>query len=264
MIRIFFVGDVVGRPGRRLVQSFLPEFRKTREIDFVIANGENAAHGKGLTASVVEELFSAGVDVITGGNHIWQNKDIFKFINDQPRILRPANYPNHPGVPGRGYGLFHIPQTQYSIGIINLMGRVFMTPIDCPFSRGSQLVEELRSKTQLIFVDIHAEATSEKIALSWVLDGKVTAVVGTHTHVPTADEKVTEAGTAYQTDAGMTGPYDSVLGVCKDQIIHTMVTHMPVRHEIATGDLRLCGLLIHADPESGRARKVERICHRPS
>jgi hypothetical protein len=261
-MRILFIGDVVGRPGRKLVAGFLPEFRRRREIDFVIANGENAASGKGLTGPVAEELFAAGVDVLTGGNHTWKNKDIYKIINEDPRVLRPANYPPDPSVPGRGSELYRVPGTDTMIGVVNLLGRVFMAPVDCPFRTGKAIVERLRKTTPLIVVDMHAEATSEKLALTWHLDGLVTAVIGTHTHVPTADERITAAGTAAQTDVGMTGPYDGVLGVRKDLILQTMISLMPVRHELAEGDLRLCGLLVDADPATGRALAVERICHR--
>jgi metallophosphoesterase (TIGR00282 family) len=262
MISIFFIGDIVGRPGRDLVKGFLPGFRRERGVDFVVANGENAAHGKGLTVAVVEELFSAGVDVITGGNHTWKNRDIFNIIDDEPRILRPANYPDYPEVPGRGHGIFHIPNTDHSIGVVNLMGRVFMNPMDDPFKVGRRLVDEIRKRTKIILVDMHAEATSEKAALAWSLDGLASVVVGTHTHVPTADENITPAGTATQSDAGMTGPYDGILGVSKEQIMLTMRTQMPVRHELAKGDLRLCGLYTRVEPTTGRATLVERICHR--
>jgi len=183
-MRILFIGDVVGRPGRRAVTSYLPVLRQQKEIDFVVANGENAASGKGLTQSVAEELFKAGVDVLTGGNHTWKNKDIFKIIDD-PRILRPANYPNLAEIPGRGCGLYDV--GEHRIGVINLMGRVFLANLDCPFSVGMELAESLREQTSLILVDMHAEATSEKVALAWHLDGIVTAVIGTHTHIPTAD-----------------------------------------------------------------------------
>lgn len=263
MLRILFVGDIVGRPGRNLVSQMLPEFRQRREVDFVVANGENAAGGNGLTPPIAQDLFKAGVDVLTGGNHTWKNKDILKIIDQEPRVLRPANYPPLPEIPGRGHGLFTVPGFDCSVGVVNVMGRVFMSPMDCPFRTAQSLVEELRHETPLILVDFHAEATSEKQALAWHLDGWATAVIGTHTHIPTADEKITELGTAMQTDAGMTGAYDSVLGVRKDQILHTMITHMPVRHELAKEDPRLCGLLVDADSQTGKALAVERICLKP-
>ena len=261
-IKIFFIGDVIGRPGRRLVGNLLPSFRRNRHVHFVIANGENAAGGKGLTRVVAEELFDNGIDVLTGGNHIWHNRDVLQIIDKEPRLLRPANYPPIPQVPGRGSGIYMVPGMGQKIGVINLLGRSFMTPVDCPFRVGRSLVDEIRKETPLIFIDMHAEATSEKIALGWHLDGLVTAVIGTHTHVPTADEMVTAAGTALQTDAGMTGPFDGVIGVRKDIIIHHMVTQLPVRHELAKDDLRMCGVLVEADGRSGRALTIERICLR--
>lgn len=261
-MRILFVGDVIGGMGRRLAASVLPDLCFERQIDFVIMNGENAAGGKGLTPRVARELFGMGVHVLTGGNHTWQNREIFDIIDDEPRILRPANYPLDPNVPGRGYEVYNVPGTDLRIGVLNLLGRAFMEPVDCPFRVGLSAVERLRQETPLIVVDFHAEATSEKISLGWVLDGKVTAVIGTHTHVPTADETILPEGTAYQTDAGMTGPFDGVLGVQRDVIIHRMLTRLPVRHELATGDLRFCGVLIEADPKTGRALAIERICIR--
>ena len=263
IVRVLFIGDVIGRPGRKLVADFLPEFRRARSVHFVVANAENAAGGKGLTADVATDLFDVGVDVLTGGNHTWHNRDILQVIDSEPRILRPANYAPVPEVPGRGFGVYAIPSTPHKIGILNLLGRAFMAPIDCPFQTGRALVERLRQETPLVVVDIHAEATSEKIALAWYLDGLVTAVIGTHTHVPTADETITALGTAMQTDVGMTGPYDGVLGVRKDIIIHNMITQLPVRHELAKGDLRLCATLIEADPQTGHALAIERICHKP-
>jgi metallophosphoesterase (TIGR00282 family) len=195
-MQILFIGDVVGRLGRKLVTDFLAEFRREHEVDFVIANAENAAGGKGLTPSTAKQLFDAGVDVLTGGNHTWKNREIFNIIDEDPRILRPANYPPDLKVPGRGSGLYRTRTVGVEVGVINLQGRVFMAPIDCPFRVGRSLAEELGEQTPLLIVDIHAEATSEKWALAWHLDGLVTAVVGTHTHVPTADETISAAGTA--------------------------------------------------------------------
>jgi metallophosphoesterase (TIGR00282 family) len=262
VIRLLFIGDVVGAPGRGLVRGLLRPFREERGVDFVVANGENAAGGRGLTPAVAAELFAAGVDVLTSGNHIWKNREILSVIDKEPRILRPANYPDDPQIPGHGCDVYQVASVGCRIGVLNLQGRVFMDPIECPFRVGHELVEQMRHETPLILVDFHAEATSEKYALLWHLDGQVTAVIGTHTHVPTADEMVTPSGTAYQSDAGMTGPFDGVLGVRKDVILHGMITHLPVRHELAEGDLRLCGLLIEADASSGRARNVERVCLR--
>ena len=262
MIRILFIGDVVGRPGRKLVKDSLPELRAERDIAFVVANGENAAGGKGLTPGAAKELFDAGVDVLTGGNHTWRNRDVLEIIDKDPRLLRPANYPSDPPPPGRGAGLYEVSGTDLRIGILNLMGRTFMPPLDCPFRVGRESLERLRRDTPLVVVDFHAEATSEKIALGWHLNGLATAVIGTHTHVATADERITEEGTALQTDVGMTGPHDGVLGIRRDLILRTMITQLPVRHELAQGDLQMCGLLIDADPETGHAVGVERICRR--
>jgi hypothetical protein len=232
-------------------------------VHFVIANGENAAGGKGLTPPVAAEIFANGVDVLTGGNHTWHNRDILQIIDADPRVLRPANYPPIPEVPGRGAGVFPVAGMNVSVAVINLLGRAFMAHVDCPFRVGQALAQDLRKRTPLIVVDMHAEATSEKIGLAWHLDGLVTAVIGTHTHVPTADETISAEGTAMQTDAGMTGPYDGIIGVRKDIIIYNMITQLPVRHELAKDDLRLCGTLIEADPATGRATAVERICLRP-
>lgn len=261
-IRILFVGDIVGKPGRKLVARLLPDFRLKKDIHFVVANGENAAGGKGLTQAVAADLFRDGVDVLTGGNHIWSNKEIFAFIGNEPRVLRPANYPAVPEIPGYGHGVYNVPKTDWRIGVLNLLGRSFMAPSDCPFRVGRAAVEAMQRETPLILVDMHAEATSEKIALGCYLDGMVTAVIGTHTHVATADERISPAGTALQTDAGMTGPHDGVIGVRKAIILHQMITHLPVRHEVAEGDLRLCGLIVEADAQTGRAVGVERICLR--
>ncbi|MBN1867301.1 TIGR00282 family metallophosphoesterase [Candidatus Sumerlaeota bacterium] len=258
-MRILFIGDVVGRPGRELVAALLPKFRKEKGIDFVLANGENAAGGKGITPEVADDLFRAGVDVLTGGNHIWQNKQVFHIIETESRLLRPANYPVDPDVPGRGSGLYEVCGSDAKIGVVNLLGRVFMAPVDCPFRVGRELVDRLRQVTPLIVVDIHAEATSEKNAMAWHLDGLVTAVIGTHTHVATADERISDAGTAAITDVGMTGAHDGVIGVRRDIILHAFLTQLPVRHELAKRDLHLRGVLIDADPATGRASAIERV-----
>jgi len=261
-MKIFFVGDVVGKSGRRVVADFLPAFRREREVDFVVVNAENAAGGKGLTLAVARDLYAAGADVLTGGNHTWRNREILDFIDDDERVLRPANYPPGPEVPGRGWGLYDASSGAGRVGVVNLIGRVYMDPMDCPFQAARRIVEDLRSETAVILVDFHAEATSEKITMGWYLDGIVSAVIGTHTHVQTADETILPGGTAYQTDAGMTGAHDGVLGVRRDLVIKAMTTQMPVRHELAGGDLRLCGTLLDVDEETGRARSIERVCHR--
>ncbi|MFW5870704.1 MAG: TIGR00282 family metallophosphoesterase [Candidatus Sumerlaeota bacterium] len=259
MLRILFIGDIVGRPGRKLVKELLPDLRRERDIDFVIANGENAAGGRGLTPAVAKELFKAGCDVLTGGNHTWGNRDIFKIIDEEPRILRPENYPAHADIPGNGWDIYTIASSGHLIGVVNLLGRVFMDPLECPFRAAKRAVNEIRRTTPIVIVDFHAEATSEKIAMGWHLDGLASVVLGTHTHVPTADENITEEGTATQTDVGMTGSFNGVLGVKKEVILHRMLTQMPVRHELSTGDLRFCGLLVEVEAQTGKAQSVERL-----
>ena len=257
-MKVLFIGDIVGSPGRDAVGQLLPDLVRAREIEFVIANAENAAGGKGLTPGVAQELFTAGVHVLTNGNHVWQNKDVLNIIDRDERVLRPANFPQGAGVPGHGTGVYPV-AGGIKIGVLNLVGRVFMHPYDCPFRVGRQEVERLRRVTPIIFVDFHAEATSEKIALSWYLDGEVTAVIGTHTHVATADERISANGTACQTDVGMTGPFDSVIGVRKEPVIEAMIKLMPVRHVPAKGDVRMSGLIVEVDVLTGRAHRVERL-----
>ncbi len=249
------VGDIVGRPGRKILSHILPKLIKEKNLDLVIVNGENAAGGFGLTAETYLELQKAGTNVVTSGNHIWDKKDVAEILDSEPRLLRPANYPV--GVPGRGSLV--VDAKGVKVGVINLAGRIFMEAIDCPFRKAKEIVEEMRSKTKLIFVDMHAEATSEKEALGYYLDGLVTAVVGTHTHVQTADERILQGGTAYQTDLGMTGPRDSVLGVKKEIIIAKFLEATPKRFEIASGAVWFCGLLIEADNTTGKALAIERL-----
>ncbi len=261
-MRILFVGDIFGRPGRTIVRERLSELVKAHAIDLLIANGENAAAGFGITPQITEELLDLGIDVLTSGNHIWDKREIMEYFNQADgnaysparRLLRPANYPgNTPG-----WGLYE-GKTRAGIpyAVLNLQGRVFMASIDDPFRVADELLKQVRAK--VIVVDIHAEATSEKIAMGWYLDGRVTAVLGTHTHVPTADERILPNGTAYQTDVGMTGPYDSVIGVEKQLILNRFLTQMPARFEPAHGDVRLCATVVECDPQSGRAHNIERL-----
>lgn len=259
MIRILFIGDIVGRPGRQVVQSGLPHLISDFAPDLIIANGENAAGGNGLTPQIAQELFSSGIHVLTGGNHIWKQREILDFIQDEPRVIRPANYPE--GVPGNFYYIWE--RDGVKVAILNLLGRVYMEPIDCPFVRGEREVSRLSQITPNILVDFHAEATSEKVAMGWFLDGKVSAVVGTHTHVQTADEKILPGGTAYITDVGMSGPFDSVIGVEKGAIISRFLTGLPVRFEVAKKDPRICGVKIIIDETSGRAISIERFQYLP-
>jgi len=254
-MRILFIGDVVARVGRRAVKEFVPRFLEEQEIGFCIANGENAAGGIGLTPKIAEELFEAGVDVITSGNHIWDRAEIVEAMEDE-RILRPANYP--PGVPGRGAGIYEA-RGGVQVGVVNLSGRVFMPSLDCPFRVGMSLVKQLRQSTPIVIVDFHAEATSEKVAMGWYMDGLATAVLGTHTHVQTADERILPNGTAYISDVGMTGPYDSVIGVKKEKVLERFLYQTPIRFEPAKGDVWFCAVVVDVDEKSGRAKAIYRI-----
>jgi hypothetical protein len=256
MIRILFIGDIVGRPGRDLIRLHLAALVDHHQIDFVIANAENAAAGFGITREIGEQLLDEGVEVMTSGNHIWDKKEALSYIGTEPRLLRPANYPE--GAPGNGR---YVARTRdgKSVGVVNVMGRVFMLSIDDPFAGVLKEVEALKERTRIIFVDFHAEATSEKIAMGWHLDGKVTAVVGTHTHVQTADERILPGGTAYLTDVGMTGPHDSIIGVEIDAALGRFRTALPAKFETATGNPRLNAVIVEADEQSGRAVDIERL-----
>lgn len=255
-MKILFIGDIIGSPGRMAVSELLPPLISKKKIDFVIANCENAAAGFGVTKKNVEELFKARIDVLTSGNHIWNKKEVLEFIGDYERLLRPANYPST--TPGAGSVLIPTATGEY-IGVLNVAGRIFMQPIDCPFVTAKHRVDELRKKTNIIIVDIHAEATSEKKALGWYLDGQVSAVLGTHTHVQTADEEVLPQGTAYISDAGMTGPFDSVIGIKKEIIIERFLTQMPNKFDLAKDDIRMQGVIMDIDSTSGKAKSIDRI-----
>lgn len=255
-MRILFVGDIVGRPGRLALRERLGRLIDTHCIDLVVANGENAAAGFGLTVDVAEELFSLGIDVMTTGNHIWDKKDILDMLDGEERLLRPANYPGD--APGSGAGIYRT-AGGVSVGVINLEGRVFMKNLDCPFQAADRLVEQIRQTTQVILVDIHAEATSEKAALGWYLEGRVSAVVGTHTHVQTADERVLPGGTAYISDVGMTGSRDGVIGMRREQVIEKFLNQRPTRFEICKKDPAINAVVIEVDADSGRAVQIERI-----
>lgn len=255
-MKLLFIGDVVGKPGRSLIGSLLPSLKKEYELDFGIANGENAAAGSGITPRVAKELFSAGIDVITSGDHIWKNKEIFQIINETDRILKPANLP--PCTPGNGSCVVCVHNTVY-IGVINIVGRVFMNPVDCPFRTVDREIEKIRQKTKIILVDFHAEATSEKIAMGWYLDGRVSALVGTHTHVPTADNKILPQGTAYITDVGMAGSQKSVLGRDIEPVLKHFTTSMPSRFTVAEEHLVMQGVVIDIDETTGMARSIIRV-----
>ncbi len=255
-MKILFIGDIVGSPGRMAVKELMPPLVKNKKIDFVIANAENAAGGSGITPDIAEELLGYGVDVLTSGDHIWKKKELYDLLNTDKRILRPANYPA--GSPGSGATIVKS-RDGIKVGVINLLGRVFLSTIDCPFKTGQRLVEELREKTNIIIIDIHAEATSEKIALGRFLDGLVSAIIGTHTHVQTADEQILQKGTAYLTDAGMTGPFDSIIGRKVDQILERFLTQMPTKFEMATDDVRLQGVIVEIDDKTGKALGIKRV-----
>lgn len=254
-MKLLFIGDVVGSPGRKVLKEFLPRLKTKYRPDVTIVNGENAASGKGITEKVYHEIREAGADVITLGNHAWDKKDIFDFIDKAQDMIRPANFPD--GTPGIGYLIKKVGNQK--LAIINGQGRAFMNPIDCPFRTIDKIVEEVRQKTSLIFVDFHAEATSEKQAMGWYLDGRASAVVGTHTHVQTADERILPRGTAYITDVGMTGPYDGILGVEKEAVIHKFLTSLPVRFEVASGREQINGVFITLNNKSGYAESIQRI-----
>jgi len=258
-MRILFIGDIVGAPGRRIVVERLEDIIGNEQADLVIANGENSASGFGITPRLTEELLSTGIEVLSGGNHIWDRKEILDFIPREPRLLRPANFPA--ATPGKG--LFRGTSRQgIPYAVLCLQGRIFMASNEDPFSTADRELATLGPETKVILVDIHAEATSEKQAMGWYLDGRVSAVVGTHTHVPTADERILPNGTAYITDVGMTGPHDSVIGMEKGPIIKRFLDGLPARFEVATGDIQMNAVLIEVDSLSGRAVSIARRRYR--
>ncbi len=255
-MKVLFVGDVVGRPGRNALKGHLHGILEDRKIDFCIANGENCAGGNGITPLLVQELLGLGVDVITTGNHVWDKKEILDFINSQPRLLRPANYP--PTVPGKGLyvGLL---RNEIPYAVINLQGRVFMPPSDCPFRVCESLLSQLKPEVKVVILDFHAEATAEKQSMGWYLDGRVSAVVGTHTHVATADARILPHGTAYITDVGMTGPHESVIGVDWTIVLTRFVNQIPVKFETASGDVRINAVEMDIDEQTGKALNMARF-----
>jgi metallophosphoesterase (TIGR00282 family) len=255
-LRLLFIGDIVGRPGRWAASQLLPDLRKSLDIDFVVANVENAAGGFGLTKEIANKIFTYGVDCLTSGNHIWDRKDIYPFLDQEERLLRPANYP--PGAPGKGSGVFETRKLE-KVGVLNVQGRVFIQEIDCPFRKSLEELEKIRNHAKIILVDVHAEATSEKVALGWYLDGKVSAIIGTHTHVQTADETILPQGTAYITDVGMTGPHDSIIGIRKEDALSRFLTQTPHRFRLGLDDVKFSAVLIEVDSDSGKAKKIERL-----
>jgi len=255
-VRFLFIGDIFGKPGREIARRAIPALVERRDIDFVIANVENAAAGFGITGDLADAILGYGVDVMTSGNHVWDKKEVLEYIPRERRLLRPANFPA--GVPGRGSYLGRT-RTGELVGVVNVMGRIFMPPLDDPFAVVLREVEALRAKTRVIIVDFHAEATSEKVAMAWHLDGRATAVIGTHTHVQTADERVLPKGTACITDAGMTGPEESIIGVSVEAALARFLNGMPSKFEPAAGTARLNGLIVSADAATGKATAIERL-----
>jgi hypothetical protein len=255
--RALLVGDVVGKPGRRALAVALPGLLAERSIDVVIVNGENVAGGSGITPALFEEFRALGVDVVTMGDHVFRRREIVPLLAESDRILRPANLP--PEAAGRGWTVLESP-SGFPFAVVNLLGRTFMKPAgDCPFHAADRALAEIGDRAKLVFVDFHAEATSERIAMGWHLDGRATCVYGTHTHVQTADERVLAGGTAYISDLGMTGPHDSILGRKKEKVLSVLVTGMPTHFDVATADARLSGALVTADTQTGRASAIERL-----
>jgi metallophosphoesterase (TIGR00282 family) len=255
-MRILFLGDVVGKPGRRAVVESVPRMLEADGIDFVVANCENSAGGIGVDPGSARELLRAGCDVLTSGNHIWAKREIVDYLRDSDVLLRPANFA--PSTPGWGHTV-KTSRSGVAVGVVNLIGRVFMGTYDCPFRAADAALEALRSRAGVVLVDMHAEATSEKVAMGWYLDGRVTAVVGSHTHVQTADDRVLPGGTAYLSDAGMCGPRDSVIGMRREGVVERFLTQMPTRFEVADGEALLQGAIIDVDPTTGHATGITRV-----
>ncbi len=254
-MRVLFIGDIVGNPGRKIIKELLSGIKKDNNIDFCIANGENAAGGKGITYVIAQELYKAGIDAITTGNHVWARTEVLSFIDSDDKIVRPANFPEE--LPGKGSTI--ISNASGSIGVINIMGRIFMEGIESPFKAADKELAEIKKITKVVIVDMHAEASSEKCAIAWYLDGKVSCVAGTHTHVQTSDERIFPFGTAFITDVGMTGPHDGIIGVDKDIILDRFLTHMPTRHELAKGRVQFNSIILDIDEKTGKSKSIERL-----
>ncbi|MFT8362665.1 MAG: TIGR00282 family metallophosphoesterase [Sporolactobacillus sp.] len=254
-MKLLFVGDVYGQTGRQMIADYLPRLKRKYQPSLTIVNAENSAHGKGITKKIYNQLLENGADVLTMGNHTWDNRELFEFIDEAAQLVRPANFPQ--GTPGKGMRI--VTAGSCKIAVINLQGRVFLPALDDPFRVADHLIEDARKKTPLIFIDFHAETTSEKLALGWYLDGKISALVGTHTHVQTADERIFPAGTAYLTEVGMTGPYNGIIGVAREAVTRRFLTQMPVRFEAAPGPGQLSAVMMTLDEKTGKARKIERI-----
>lgn len=254
-MKILFIGDVVGSPGRDMVMTYLPKLKHKFKPTLTIINGENAASGKGITEKIYKSFLEVGANLVTLGNHTWDQRELIEIIDHLPNLIRPANFPE--GVPGKGYTILKV--NELEIGVINLQGRTFLPALDCPFKKADEIINEVRKRTPIIFVDFHAEATSEKQAMGWYLDGRVTAVVGTHTHVQTADHRILPQKTAYITDVGMTGPYDGILGVEREAVIKKFLTNLPVRFEVTKGREQLNAVIIELDTNTGRAKSIKPI-----
>ena len=255
-MRILFIGDIVGKSGRRAISGLLDKIKDVYSIDLVVAIAENASAGFGITTKVVEELLNNGVDILTSGNHIWDKKEIIPGFDDEKFLLRPANYP--PENPGTGSAIVKS-KLGDKVGVLNILGRVFMNSVDCPFRTAIEEVTNLKAQTNVIVVDIHAEATSEKMAMGWFLDGKVSAVIGTHTHIQTADERILPEGTSYITDVGMTGAMDSVIGMKKENMIERFLTQRPKKFKVAKGDIKLNGVIIDVETDTGKSNSIQRL-----
>lgn len=255
-MNIMMIGDICGRPGRHAAAHFIPILKQNYNLDFIIANGENSAGGVGITAKVRDELLQMGINMITTGNHVWDKKEIFDFIDQENQLIRPANYP--PGTPGKSYTITKV--NNHNVGVINLCGRTFMPPVDCPFRAVDQILSEIKGLCEIIIIDFHAEATSEKLALGWYLDGKVSCVAGTHTHIQTADERILPQGTAYISDLGMVGPWNSILGVDKEPVIKKFLTGLPAKFTVATDDdIIFCAIILEINAHSFQVDKIIRI-----
>ncbi len=255
-IDVLLIGDIVGKPGRSIVKELIPSYIEENKIELVIANGENAAQGTGITENLFKELVATGIDVVTTGDHTWRRREILNVLQNDRRILRPQNY--SPEAVGRGYRVFET-RRGIRVGVVTVLGRIFMEPVDCPFRTAEAAVQELKAETPVCFLEIHAEATSEKVAMGWKFAGQVSCVFGTHTHVTTADERVIPGGTAYITDLGMTGPHDSVIGRDKENVIYKFRTNMHAPFHVATGDVRLSGAKVRVDVTTGKALAIERV-----
>jgi metallophosphoesterase (TIGR00282 family) len=256
-VRVLLIGDIVGGPGRRAVQDLVPALRQQERVDVVIANAENVAAGSGITPPLADKIFKAGVDLITMGDHVYGKRDALPLLEKDARIVRPLNYPRE--AVGRGLAFHALPDSGPTVAVLQVQGRVFMGPSDCPFHAIDEALERARARAKLIFVDVHAEATSEKIAMGWFLDGRVSCIFGTHTHIQTADERILPKGSAYITDLGMTGPYESVIGRAITPVLKKFISNMPAPFDVAEGDPRLSGALVEVDSETGRATEIRRV-----